>query len=51
MNERKTKKVRSIKLLIHRLGISDCAGNLPFDKNKTNTKQVQTRIFATLSLN
>ena len=43
--------MRGIKLFIHRPGISDCTGNLPFDKNKTNTKQVQTRIFATLSLN
>ena len=44
-------KVRGIRLLTHRLGISDCTGNLPFNKNQTNTRQVRTRIFATLSLN
>ena len=42
--------MRVIRLLADRLGISDCTGNLPFYKNQTKTKQVQTRIFATLSL-
>ena len=43
--------MRGIRLLAGRLGISDCTGNLPFNKNQTKTKQVRTRIFATLSLN
>ena len=30
--------VRGISLLAHRLGISDCTGNLPFNKNQTKTK-------------
>ena len=47
---RKT-KVRGIRLLADRLGISDCTGNLPFNKNQTKIEQVRTRIFAPLSLN
>ena len=43
--------MRGVRLLGDRLGSSDCTGNLPFKKNQTKTKQVQTRIFATLSLN
>ena len=45
------KIVRVVRLLRDRLGTSDCTGNLPFKKDQTKTKQVQTRIFATLSLN
>ena len=37
-------------LLRDRPGTSDCTSNLPFKKDQTKTKQVQTRIFATLSL-
>ena len=43
--------MRGIRLLADRLGISDCTGNLPFNENQTETKQVRTRIFAKLSLN
>ena len=32
-------------LLRDRLGTSDCTGNLPFKKDQTKTKPVQTRIF------
>ena len=45
--------VRGVRLLRDRLGTSDCTGNLPFflkKKDQTKTKQVQTRIFATLNL-
>ena len=42
--------VRGIRLLTERLGISDCTGDLPFNKDQTQTKQVRTRILATLSL-
>ena len=42
--------MRGVRLLRDRLGNSDCTGNLPFKKDQTRTKQVQTRIFATLSL-
>ena len=30
--------MRGIRLLADRLGISDCTGNLPFNKNKTTDK-------------
>ena len=42
--------VRGIRLLADRLGISDCTGNLPFNKDQTKTKQDRARIFVTLSL-
>ena len=42
--------MRVNRLLRDRLGTSDCTGNLLFKKDQTKTKQVQTRIFATLSL-
>ena len=42
--------VRGVRLLRDRLGASDCTGNLLLKKDQTKTKQVQTRIFATLSL-
>ena len=43
-------RVRGVRLLKNRLGISDCTDYLPFKKDQTKKKQVQTRIFATLSL-
>ena len=46
----KKKVVKGIRFLRHRLGTSDCTGNLPFIKNQTRTKQVEIRIFATLTL-
>ena len=43
--------MRGVRLLRNRLRTSDCTGNLSFKKDQTKTKQVQTRIFATLNLN
>ena len=40
--------MKGIRLLRVRLGTSDCTGNLLFIETRLKTKQVLTRIFATL---
>ena len=45
------KIVKGNRSLRDRLGTSDCTGNLPFIKDQAKTKQIRSRIFATLSLN